>query len=237
MSGYAYFVGGVLPYVAVSVFVIGMAYRLHSWYSAKQPGKMKLFTSQNTTTFKGVMAETFFFPSLFRGDRSLWAMSWFFHVTLALVFLGHFRVVTGLIDSTLMSLGMSTEAISQMSGTVGGGAGIVLVITGALLLVRRLTVQRVREISGVPDFFALLLVIAIIATGNAMRFGEHVDLAATRQWALSLLAFSPQVPEHGMFLLHAALGFALFMYIPFSKILHFGGIFFTQALVKGAQKP
>ncbi|MBW2528911.1 MAG: respiratory nitrate reductase subunit gamma [Deltaproteobacteria bacterium] len=237
MSGYAYFVGGVLPYLAVCVFVIGMAYRFHGWYSAKQPGKMKLFTSQNTTTFKGVLAETFLFPSLFKGDRSLWAMSWLFHVTLALVFLGHLRVVAGFIDATLVSMGMSAEAIGQMSSTVGGGAGVVLVLTGALLFIRRLTIPRVREISGVPDFFALLLVLAIIVTGNAMRFGSHIDLAMTREWVASLLVLSPKVPQHDVFLLHALLGFLLFMYIPFSKILHFGGIFFTQALVKGAQKP
>jgi nitrate reductase gamma subunit len=159
-------------------------------------------------------------------------MSWFFHVTLALVALGHLRVVTGLIDSTLMSMGMTAEGVAQMSSTVGGAAGIVLIVTGLLLLVRRLTVPRVREISGMPDFFALLLVISIIATGNAMRFGAHVDLALTRQWAASLLAFSPVVPQNDMFLLHTLLALVLFMYIPFSKILHFGGIFFTQALVK-----
>jgi len=140
--------------------------------------------------------------------------------------------VSGFIDSTLMSMGMTTEQIAQMSTTTGGAAGIVLLVTGALLLLRRLTIPRVREISGIPDFFALLLVIGVVVTGNAMRFGTHVDLALTREWVASLLAFSPKVPAHDMFLLHALLAFVLFMYIPFSKILHFGGIFFTQALVK-----
>ena len=142
-------------------------------------------------------------------------------------------MVTGFIDGTLMSLGMSQDGITQMSAIAGGGAGIVLLITGVLLLVRRLSVPRVREISGIPDFFALLLLIAIIITGNAMRFGQHISLTETREWALSLLAFSPDVPTgNSWFLVHALLAFVLFMYIPFSKILHFGGIFFTQALVK-----
>ena len=111
--------------------------------------------------------------------------------------------------------------------------GTVLLVTGVALLVRRLTVQRAREISSSGDFFALLLLLAIIMSGNVMRFGgEHFDLATTRVWAASLLAFSPQVPQNGAFLIHALLGQLLFMYIPFSKILHFGGIFFTQALVK-----
>jgi len=210
-----------------------MAYRFYVWLTTKQPGKMKLFTSHDSTLAKDVLAEALFFPSLFRGDRGLWAMSWFFHIMLALAAIGHVRVVTGFIDSTLMSLGMSEGGISQMSAVAGGGAGIVLLITGVLLLVRRLNVPRVREISGIPDFFALLLLIAIITTGNAMRFGQHISLAETREWALSLLAFSPNVPTgNSWFLLHALLAFLLFMYIPFSKILHFGGIFFTQTLVK-----
>jgi nitrate reductase gamma subunit len=232
VNGYAFFVGGVLPYIAVSVFVIGMIYRFYVWFKTPQPGKMKLFTPSKQPTARGVIAEALFFPSLFKGDRSLWAMSWFFHVTLALVFLGHLRVLTGLLDAMFRSFGMTQDQITQMSAATGGAAGIVLIVTGALLLIRRLTIPRVREISGMPDFFALLLLIAIITTGNAMRFGPHFDLELTRTWAASLLAFSPQVPDNSMFLLHALLAFTLFMYIPFSKILHFGGIFFTQALVK-----
>jgi len=108
----------------------------------------------------------------------------------------------------------------------------VLLVTGGLLLARRLVVDRVREISRVADFLALLLVIAIVATGNAMRFGAHFDLEQTRAWAASLLTFSPVVPSEGMFLPHLLLALLLLMYIPFSKILHFGGIFFTQSLVK-----
>lgn len=230
---YANFVGGVLPYIAVSVFVAGMAYRFYVWFNTKQPGKMKLFTSHDSTLAKDVLAEALLFPSLFRGDRSLWTMSWFFHITLALAAIGHLRVVTGFVDGTLMALGMSEGGILQMSAVAGGGAGIVLLCTGVLLLVRRLSIPRVREISGIPDFFALLLLIAIITTGNAMRFGQHISLTETREWAQSLLAFSPNVPTgNGWFLLHALLAFLLLMYIPFSKILHFGGIFFTQALVK-----
>jgi nitrate reductase gamma subunit len=102
------------------------------------------------------------------------------------------------------------------------------------LLIRRLALQRVREVSNPPDYFALLLVLAVIFTGDIMRFGPHVDLEGTRQWARSLVTFSPLVPANfsAAFLVHTGLALGLIMYMPFSKILHFGGIFFTQALVK-----
>lgn len=231
MSTIAFIVGVVMPFVAVIVFVAGMAYRFRAWFKTPQPGKMTLFPASQSPG-RDVIAETLFFPSLFRGDRVLWLFAWLFHATLALVILGHLRVFTGLIDRMLMSFGMTHAGIDAMSAGAGGVAGVILLATGVLLLIRRSAMQRVREVSAFPDFFALLLLIAIILTGDMMRFGAHFDLEVTRVWAGSLLAFSPQVPENGMFLLHAGLAFLLIMYIPFSKVLHFGGIFFTQALVK-----
>ncbi len=223
--------GGILPGIAVVIFIVGMVYRLSVWLKIPQPGRMTLFPASEGTT-KAVVAEALFFPSLFRGDRVLWTFAWVFHATLALVALGHIRVITGFVDRVLMAMGMSAEGIATMSGTVGGIAGVILFATGTLLLIRRLTMQRVREISGLPDFFALLLLIAIIFTGDMMRFGAHFELEQTRIWARSLVTFSPQIPQHGMFLTHALLALLLIMYIPFSKILHFGGIFFTQSLIK-----
>jgi nitrate reductase gamma subunit len=231
LNTFAFVAGGVLPALAIIIFVVGMAYRLRIWIKTPQPGKMTLFPASKNAG-KAVLAEAVFFPSLFKGDRVLWAFAWIFHVTLALIALGHLRVITGLIDQTLMALGMTPEGIHTMSSTVGGIAGIIILATGVLLLLRRLSLQRVREISGLPDFFALLLLVAIIVTGDLMRFGAHLDLNATRIWAGSLLSLSPQIPQHGMFLVHLTLACLLIMYIPFSKILHFGGIFFTQNLIK-----
>jgi nitrate reductase gamma subunit len=151
---------------------------------------------------------------------------------LALIFLGHFRVVTGILDTTLFSMGMTQGGVDTLSAVAGGGAGIVVLATGLLLLFRRITIIRVRQISGFPDFFALLLLLAIFITGDIMRFWNHIELEQTRIWARSLLTFSPVVPQHTMFLLHAMLAQFLFVYIPFSKVMHFGGIFFTQALIK-----
>jgi nitrate reductase gamma subunit len=227
------FVGGVLPYLAVLAFVGGMGYRFYVWFNTPQPGKMAI-TPAPKSAFKSVVAETLFFPSLFKGDKALWALSWVFHVTLIMVFMGHLRVFTGLMDAMMRAVGIGSGGIDTISAVFGGAFGILLLVTGLPLLIRRMTVKRVREISGPPDYFALILVLAVIATGDVMRFGPHFDLALTRQWAASLLTFSPVVPAGlgAAFFVHTFLALALIMYMPFSKILHFGGIFFTQALVK-----
>ncbi len=237
MQGFAFFVGGVLPYLAIAVFVIGMLYRIQVWRKTPQPGKMALTVGEEKSLFKGLVTEALFFPSLFKGDRTLWFFSWVFHASLALVFLGHLRVVTGLIDSILMAVGVSAAGINFMSTSLGGAAGIVMLATGSMLLIRRFTTRRVKEITNFADVFAMLLLLAIIVTGDMMRFvgAAHIDLVATRAWAFSLLTFSPNVSAVGTnatFLVHALLAQFLFMYIPFSKIMHFGGIFFTHALVQ-----
>lgn len=232
MSGFAFFVGGVLPYIAVLTFVGGMIYRLYIWKKTPQPGKMTLFPAPKGSMVGSIIKEVLFFPSLFRGDRTLWYMSWIFHAMVALVFLGHLRVVTGAIDAMLVPF-MGKGGVSLMSTVAGGAAGVVMLATGVLLLVRRFNNERVSQITTPADIFALLLVLAIVITGDLMRFsGTHFDLAQTHVWAASLLAFSPVVPQNNLFLVHALLGQMLFMYIPFSKILHFGGVFFTQALVQ-----
>ena len=231
MEGFAFFVGGVLPYFAVLVFVVGMAHRFYTWKKTPQPGKMTLFPAPKGMV-GGILKEVLFFPSLFRGDRTLWYMSWIFHAMIALVFVGHLRVVTGAIDAMLIPF-LGEGGVSLMSTTAGGAAGVVMLATGVLLLIRRTSTERVKQITTVSDVFALLLLLSIVFTGDLMRFsGTHFDLALTRTWAASLLAFSPVVPQNGMFLVHALLAQVLFMYIPFSKILHFGGVFFTQALVQ-----
>jgi len=220
-----------MPYVVVPVFIAGMSYRFWVWLKTPQPAKLTLFPAGGST-FREVLAETLLFPSWFKGDRVLWAFAWFVHATLVLVFVGHIRVFSAAIDRILELAGMSPAGIDRMSSLSGGAAGILLLASGLLLLLRRITIPRVREITGVPDFLAPLLVVAIISTGDLLRFSEPFNLDQTREWAASLLGFSPIIPANGMFLLHLALAQLLILFIPFSKILHFGGIFFTQALIK-----
>jgi nitrate reductase gamma subunit len=112
-------------------------------------------------------------------------------------------------------------------------AGVVLLAAVLLLLGRRLFVTRVREISGAPDFIALFLLAAVITTGDLMRFASNpIELATTRAWALSLLTLSPAVALPSALLLHLLCAELLVFYLAFSKLMHFGGFFFTFSLVK-----
>jgi nitrate reductase gamma subunit len=226
-------IGYILPYVTILVFVIGMIYRIYIWNQLAAP-KMTLFPapSGGKGRFIEVMKETFFFKSLFKGDRNLWALGWMFHVMLALIFVGHFRVIAWLPDKILQSVGMSSENINTMSLISGGAAGIIILVALLIIFGRRFTVKRVKDISELGDYLALILILAIVLTGDAMRFISHLDLAQTREYFLGLFTFSfVAIPNNPWFIIHYLLAQILIMYIPFSKILHFGGIFFSEALI------
>jgi len=232
------FIGGVLPYVAILVFVVAMVRRIRSWMKLPAPA-MTLFPApspEGRATAINTAKEAVFFRSLFKGDKPLWAFAWGFHVVLALIFVGHVRVVSN-IDQVFMNLGMTEAGIQGMSSGVGGAAGILILVTAVILLVRRLLLPRVREITSVADVLALLLIGAIVITGNMMRFApEHFDLALTREYFANLVTFGgagdAAALQNGTFLVHMCLALLLLMYIPFSKILHFGGIFFTHQLIR-----
>jgi nitrate reductase gamma subunit len=214
-----------------------MAYRIYSWKMLASPA-ITLFpappTGQDNTL--NTLKEVLLFKSLFRGDRLLWSIAWIFHAVLALIAVGHLRVFTN-VDAILRAVGMSEEAIQSMSGIAGGAAGILILIMVALLFIRRLALPRAREVTGAADYLALGLIAAIIITGNMMRFGgEHFDLNLTREYFAALATFSSvtgmEALENNVFLVHMFLAFLLIMLIPFSKILHLGGIFFTHQLIR-----
>jgi nitrate reductase gamma subunit len=235
MSHTAFFVGGILPYAAAVMFLTGVVYRLRVWKRVPQPALMTLYPTRGAG-FGSLVKEALFFPSLYRGDKTMWILSWSFHATLALAFIGHLRVVTGLLDRGLGSLGLGAQGIETLSTIAGGAAGIVLGVAVATLLLRRIFLARIREISKAPDFLALLLLVAVITCGNWMRFGgANFNLAETRTWAASLLSFSPVVPTSLAFLLHLFFAQLLILYIAFSKLMHFGGFFFTFSLIKRTQ--
>jgi nitrate reductase gamma subunit len=237
MDTVRFIVGVILPYLALGVFAGGMIYRIWVWRKLASP-PITLFPAPPDAAANtwNTVQEAVLFKSLFRGDRGLWLLAWGFHVVLALILTGHLRVFTNA-DRLLAQLGMGEQDIQAMSSGVGGAAGVAILVTAVLLLVRRLTVRRAREISGAGDYFALLLIGAIVMTGNMMRFGaEHFDLNLTRSYFAGLFSFADVTGapalRHNVFLLHMGLAWLLVMLLPFSKLLHFGGIFFTHQLIR-----
>ena len=222
-----FFVGAILPVLTVILFLGGMAVRIRAWRSLPVPA-MTLFPAPRSARrrFLAVLKETFLLERLFRGDTNLWVLGGLFHLMLAVTLVEHY-------GKLLAFAGLTRGSVLRVPLLSGGPAGIALLAFATLLVLRRVIVKRVAQISSAGDYVAILLVVAVAASGSALRYLHHVDVIGTREYFSGLVALSYRgLPGNPWFVLHYLLAQALIIYIPFSKVVHVGGTFFTQAAVR-----
>ena len=74
----------------------------------------------------------------------------------------------------------------------------------------------------------LAVLVAIGASGVAMKYVGHTDIGALKAFFLGLMYFDWQpLPADPMLLIHLGLVVALMIIFPFSKLLHAPGVFFS----------
>jgi nitrate reductase gamma subunit len=108
---------------------------------------------------------------------------------------------------------------------------IVLLTALTYLLARRLSNPAMRYISLAADYFPLFLILGIGITGFILRYFVRTDITAVKELAIGLVTFSPVVPAgiSPLFYAHLFLVSVLFMYFPFSKLMHMPGVFLSPA--------
>ncbi len=230
-----FIIGGVLPYIAVTVFVAGMTFRLVKWLRVPVPFQLTLFPVSGTSLgrFSAVLKEMLFFKSLRRGDSgSLWFWSWIMHVMLILIIAGH---VVGIYYLThqFTLIGLTEEISSRLSAAIGSLAGLGFFAALVVLLFRRLTVKEVKYISDPADYFDIILLLSIVLTGMMMRLpGVEIDLASIRNYLGDVIMLSPSpIPKEWLFVVHFSLVNLLLIYFPFSKLVHLAGFFVTRSML------
>lgn len=206
-------------YAATAVFAIGLVARIRAY--ARTPAPLRIATTPAPLTRTGVAIrltrEVVFFQSLFRSSKWTWLFGWTFHAALLLVVLRHVRYFQEPVWAPI--------AWIQPFGTY---AGFAMVGGLAGLWARRFLVDRVRYISTPSDHLMLALLIAIGASGLAMRFVAHTDIVALKAFVLGLLRFDWQpLPADPVLLVHLALVALLMIVFPISKLLHAPGLFFS----------
>ncbi|TET39568.1 MAG: hypothetical protein E3J72_00135 [Planctomycetota bacterium] len=221
-----FIIGFILPFLTVIIFFVGLIYQIYSWKKRPSP-TLTLFPApeSNGERVVEVLKETFLFKRLFYGDLSLWVLGGLFHVVLLITIIDHY-------DRILAFMGMTSGSVFKIPLISGGPTGIVLLICVVLLIFRRIIVKRAAQISSPADYLALILILAIILTGDGLRFMSSYDVVQTREYFSGILRFSYKgMPDNNWFIIHYLLAQVLIICIPFSKILHFGGIFFTQSSI------
>ncbi|MCL6636297.1 MAG: respiratory nitrate reductase subunit gamma, partial [Peptococcaceae bacterium] len=226
----------ILPYITITIFTIGVLYRLGRWAGARIVHNITLSTPNfpRTTGEALVVAgtEIVLFKSLFQLDRALWFGGWPMHVALLNVLGGHFVGFYFLGRQFAFIPGISEHTSEQMSNFLGTSFGIVLFIALLYLLYRRLAVDYVKRVTLTSDYLHLLLLLAIVGVGDFMRlfpdYGIHYEPVKeyfTYLFALQPIPAGAEILHKPMVAVHVLLVQVLLVVFPFSKLMHLFGMF------------
>ncbi len=200
------FVFGIYPYICLSVLLVGSIVRYE-----RDPFTWKSFSSQ-----------------LLR-RRQLVLGSVLFHVGVIIVFFGH---LVGLLTPIEIfdAIGIGHGAKQVLAMVVGGLAGILAFVGGAVLLHRRLSDPRIRRNSSFADIGVLVILLVQLALGLATIpvSGQHLDgseMIKFMAWSQGIFTFDLAAASyitgvHWIFKLHLFLGLTIFLLFPFTRLVH-----------------
>jgi len=202
------FIFGVYPYIALVTFVVGSWIRFdHEQYTWKSDSSQLL--SKEYMRFASNV----------------------FHIGILGIFFGHlFGMLTP--HGVFLALGISDEAHQGIAIFAGGIFGLMVILGGAILWLRRMFNKRVRAASRWMDINILgwLILTACVgfstifwSMGHAeqkdftvmIRLTEYVQSVATLQANPELLRGIDPIYK-----LHMFLGLSVFLFFPFTRLVH-----------------
>jgi nitrate reductase gamma subunit len=190
-----------------------------------------------------MLLEVLLFRSLFRNTRAelrdgprltyasakwLWLAGILFHYSFLIVVLRHFRFFIEPVPHFVELLASVDGFFQILLPTVFlSDAAFLAAVT--YLFLRRVALPEIRYISLPADYFPLFLILGIAISGLLMRNVWKVDLLSVKQLTMGLVTLHPTVPAGigSIFYVHVFLVSVLLAYIPFSKIMHAGGVFLS----------
>lgn len=208
-----------LAYFAALAFVAGLLWRLFGYLRTPMPYPAAVTPAPTSDAGAAVRVagDVLIFPALFKADKALWAGAWVFHAALWVILIRHLRYFT-----------YPVPGIATAMSPIALWAASIFGVAALFLFWRRLALPRTLYLSGLPDYFALVLLGLIAGTGILTKYWAHVYLVDVKAFTLGLLTLRPVAPpQHPLFLVHFLLVACLMLYFPFSKLLHAGGIFFS----------
>ena len=217
----------LITYSVGLIFVIGVVLRIYQYATTPQPIKIMLTPAPLTKSgaFIRVLGEVFFFKSLFKSNKSTWVFGYLFHISFFLLIFMHF--LRHFIYSNPLPWWYSIFV------NIGIVCGIIMVLSLFLLLMRRVIIERVKFISLFQDYLILILLMLIGLAGLSLNYVLTPSSLTVVDNQLDpymngLLTFQfTNIPSNPVFLIHYTLVMLLVLYIPFSKVMHFVGIFFS----------
>ncbi len=191
----------VFPYIALTTFVLG-----HAWRYIVDPFSWNARSSE------------------FLEKKRLYPGITLFHWGILLSLAGH---VSGLlIPQTLIDMvGVNGQTHELVAHWAGLGSGTALFVGILLLLLRRLTNKRIRMTTRINDFVTLCLIIFVAGAGlYSVVFGHFYILDTVAPWIRGIVTFRPH-PELMLgvplcYKIHIVSALALLGFSPFSRLVH-----------------
>jgi len=197
---------GVYPYIALAVLVIGSVLRFDREQYTWRTGSSQLLRR-----------------------KQLMLGSVLFHLGILAIFAGHF---VGLLTPIAVwdFMGISHGFKQMLAIVAGGGAGIVCLLGGLLLLHRRLFDPRIRQTSSFGDTAILAILLIQLGLGLAtiplsLGHRDGHEMIKFMNWAQGIFTFNPQSASfvadvHWIFKAHLTLGLTIILIFPFTRLVH-----------------
>ena len=163
----------IYAYISAVMFVAGTAYVLVKWiFNRKGPtdtylGLPFLFTYPGQETrwqaFVNILKRIFLFSSA-KYDRPLRYTSLAFHWSLWIVLVAHLDIV---LSPYITGAGVSEATLEIAGAYIGTAFAVIMTAFGAFLLSRRFYDKYMKRLSSLPDYFSIVLILAIgVARGR-----------------------------------------------------------------------
>lgn len=199
---------GIYPYIVLTVFLVGSWIRYdHEQYTWKTDSSMLL--SKAWTLLANNL----------------------FHIGILSIFLGHFAGMV-LPHALWSGLGISDLQHQWIAIVAGSVFGLMCLIGGGILAMRRVFNRRVRAASRYMDIFVLFWLLVTLLLGlstipTSIGHANHGDPAVMLQltaWVQSVLTLNAQ-PEllesvNTVYRIHLVFGMTVFLIFPVSRLVH-----------------
>jgi nitrate reductase gamma subunit len=195
-------------------------------------GRMALEVLLFRSLFRNTKAELREGPRVTYGSAKwLWLAGILFHYSFLIIVIRHLRFFIEPVPVPIELLS-SMDGFFQILLPTVFISDLLFLFGATFLFLRRVVLPQVRYISLPADFFPLFLILAIATSGILMRNVYKVDIPSVKLLILSLFTLHPdvaaaQLVHNPIFFIHLFLVSVLIAYIPFSKIMHAGGVFLS----------
>ena len=181
--------------------------------------------------FRNTKSEIYDGPQVtYESSKWLWMFALIFHYSFLVIVIRHMRLFLDPVPAWISWLEIG-DGLFQVGAPNWYITDIGLLAGVVLLFSRRLITRHVRFISLMNDYFPLVLIFGIALSGILMRyfFRTDIDIVNIKQLAVGLVTFSPTIGAEigAIFYIHLFLVCALLAYFPFSKLMHFAGVFMS----------